>query len=161
MTLYNESNNFKPWQGESVYNTRYPYSIEQSWNYNDLREVGLWRDDMIEEADPVPEGKIVVSRSVQSVDGVVKWINQTEDAPVQIVVIPEMITSRQFKLRLLSMGILDDVETWVSAQTREIQIAYTETSIFTRDDSMLSLGFTDLGFTPEEVDTFFIEASEI
>lgn len=35
----------------------------------------------VADADPVPEGKTVTSRSVQMVDGVPKWVNVLEDAP--------------------------------------------------------------------------------
>lgn len=35
----------------------------------------------VQDADPVPEGKIVTGRNVEIIDGLPKWVNTLEDAP--------------------------------------------------------------------------------
>lgn len=76
--LYVETSNiFAPWAGESINGKRYPPAVE-NWSDTQLAEVGLYRP---QEAEPVPGGKIVISRSVQRVDGVVRWVNELADAP--------------------------------------------------------------------------------
>lgn len=81
--------------------------------------------------------------------------------PPAPLVIPDRVTSRQFKLQLLSAGLFDQVEAWIGNQDQAIQIAYQASSTFVRDEPMMQAGFTDLGFTPEQIDAFFLAASEL
>lgn len=82
MTLYLESlGAFTPWTGERVNDVLYPRNIEQLWSAAELEAIGLWRDDMIAPADEVPDGKIVVSTTVQRVEDVVQFVHELADAP--------------------------------------------------------------------------------
>jgi hypothetical protein len=82
-------------------------------------------------------------------------------APVYEPAIPSRVTSRQFKLQLLADGLIDEVEEWVYSQPREIQIAYENSGTFVREEPMMQAGFAGLGLTPEQVDAFFLAASNI
>lgn len=69
------------------------------------------------------------------------------------------VSARQFKLQLLAAGLIDDVEAWVQAQDRAIQIAYANSGTFVRGEPMMQQGFTDLGFTSAQIDAFFTAAA--
>lgn len=75
--------------------------------------------------------------------------------------IPTRVTSRQFKLQLHYAGLLDDVEAWISAQGRDVQIAFEASGTFVRDEPMMQAGFSSLGFTSEQIDAFFVAASQL
>jgi hypothetical protein len=75
--------------------------------------------------------------------------------------LPERVSSRQFKMQLELDEILDQVESWVAAQPRLVQIAYRESKTFDRTDPMLQAGFAQLGFAGMQADEFFIAASKL
>lgn len=81
------------------------------------------------------------------------------EAPAEQIPGPASVTSRQFKLQLLSLGILDQVDKWVSQQSREVQIAYEYSGLFVRSEPMMAMGFQALGFAEQQVDEFFRAAS--
>lgn len=83
-----------------------------------------------------------------------------EPEPVEPT-IPDRVTSRQFKLQLLAAGLLDDVEAWIATQDRAVQIAFEYSGTFLRSEPMMELGFAGLGYSPEQVDAFYLAASEI
>lgn len=76
-------------------------------------------------------------------------------------VIPDSVSARQFKLQLYISELLDDVETWIAAQDRTVQIAYENSSTFVRGEPMMQQGFTDLGFTTEQINQFFLAAAQL
>lgn len=120
---------------------------------------GQYRLAAILPADPVPEGKQVVSTSVDLVEGQPRYVHLLEDVPPAPV--PDRVTARQFKLQLLADGILDQVEGWIATQSQAIQIAYANSGTFVRDEPMMQAGFAALGFTPEQVDAFFTAADRL
>lgn len=73
----------------------------------------------------------------------------------------ESVSSRQFKLQLLSAGLLDVVDAWVAQQPRAVQIAYEYSGTFVKDSPMMTAGFTAMGFTPTEIDAFFRAAAAL
>ncbi|MHA6684499.1 hypothetical protein [Mesorhizobium sp. A556] len=81
--------------------------------------------------------------------------------PPEPPTIPDRVTSRQFKLQLLAAGLIDDVEAWIAAQDRAIQIAYETSGTFLRSEPMMQAGFAGLGYSPEQVDAFYSAAAEI
>lgn len=81
--------------------------------------------------------------------------------PAPLPPAPDSVSARQFKLQLLATGLLDDVEAWVAAQDRSVQIAYANSGSFVRSEPMMQQGFTDLGFTPEQIDAFFTAAAAL
>lgn len=108
----------------------------------------------------VPEGKQIVGAPSYTVTGgVVVEAYEVEDIPPPPV--PDRVTSRQFKLALLANGMLDDVETWIAAQDRAVQIAYANSGTFVRDEPMMQAGFAALGFSPAQIDAFFTAAEAL
>lgn len=82
-------------------------------------------------------------------------------------IIPDRVSSRQFFMMLDKMdattnpGIYDQVDGWVASQPRAIRLVYEKAGSFVRTDEMLQQGFTSLGFTPEQVDAFFMAAAAL
>ncbi len=72
---------FTEWTGQPINDILHPRSIEQYWSADELEAIGLWRNDMIASADPVPEGKISTGQTVQRVNGAVMFVHQLADAP--------------------------------------------------------------------------------
>lgn len=73
----------------------------------------------------------------------------------------DVVSARQFKLRLFYMGLLDAVEAWVSSQTKDVQIAFEYSGSFVKDSPMMQEGFSAMGFTEAQINDFFIEASKL
>ncbi|SDP47039.1 hypothetical protein SAMN05428967_2263 [Phyllobacterium sp. YR620] len=74
-------------------------------------------------------------------------------------VIPDRVTRRQFRLQLIDAGLLSTVEGWIATQDERTQAAYADSGTFLRSDEMLQTGFAALGFTTEQIDSFFTEAA--
>jgi hypothetical protein len=70
-------------------------------------------------------------------------------------------SARQFKLQLLSAGLLDEVEAFVASQNRAVQISYENSNTFVRTEPMMASGFTALGFSEDQIDAFFVAAAKI
>ncbi|MBB3355298.1 hypothetical protein FHT70_005259 [Rhizobium sp. BK049] len=71
------------------------------------------------------------------------------------------VSSRQFKLQLLSAGLLDAVDDWVAQQSREVRIAYEFSGTFVKDSPMMTAGFVAMGFTAPQIDEFFAAAAQL
>jgi hypothetical protein len=110
-------------------------------------------------ADAVPGGKQIVSTSVEMVDGSPKYVDILEDIPPAPV--PDRVSSRQFGLQMIAVGIKDSVDTWIAAQDAATQWAYERSATFVRDDPMMQSGFTALGYTSEQIDAFFTAAAAL
>lgn len=80
-------------------------------------------------------------------------------APERIV--PDRVSSRQFKLQLHSAGLLNQVEAWIAVQNLPTQIAYASSRTFVRSDTMIKGGFAALGFTPQQIDDFYVAAGAL
>lgn len=83
------------------------------------------------------------------------------EPPAPPVVVPDRLSPRQFKTMLYNMGLLASVENWIDAQDPRVRIAFDASTYFYRNQEMMTQGFTVLGFTTEQVDTFFIEADKL
>ena len=75
--------------------------------------------------------------------------------------VPDRVTARQFKLQLLAAGLLGQVEAWIASQSQAVQIAYSNSGTFVRDEQMMQAGFAALGFTAEQIDAFFTAAAAL
>jgi hypothetical protein len=71
------------------------------------------------------------------------------------------VSSRQFKLQLLSSGLLDKVDAWIASQSRAVQIAFEYSGSFVRDEPMMASGFAAMGFTDAQIDAFFEAAAKL
>lgn len=75
--------------------------------------------------------------------------------------VPVSVSARQFKLQLLAIGLLDLVEAWISSQDQAVQIAYANSGTFVRTEPMMQAGFSDLGFSPAQIDAFYVAAAAL
>jgi len=127
-----------------------------------------WSDDEYAVLDVIeftlPDGKQKIgSASYEVSNDVVVETFQVEDVPP-----PDRVTARQFKLKLLSLPaigggqtLLDDVEAWISTQSRAVQVAFQNSGTFVRTEPMMQSGFGALGFSEAAIDAFFTEASAL
>lgn len=80
-------------------------------------------------------------------------ISDTDDGlPVPV---PALVSARQIKLALLSDGLLDQVDTFATAQDRAVQISWEYATEFQRQDALLLAMATAFGMTDEQVDDLF------
>ncbi len=71
------------------------------------------------------------------------------------------VSARQFKLQLVALGILNEVDAWVKTQSQAVQIAFEYSGSFVKSEPMMQLGFTAMGFTDQQIDDFFTAASRL
>ncbi len=88
------------WQGEVIDNVRHPLSIIK-WSDEELAVIGLYK---VQDADPIPEGKVLVGRNIQLIDGRPKYVNLLGDPVVQGPGNFDL-TARQLRLGLVRNGI--------------------------------------------------------
>lgn len=81
--------------------------------------------------------------------------------PGPVAIIPDRVSSRQFKMQLQIDGIKDQVEGWVASQGPLVQIAYENSGTFVVSEPMMQNGFALLGFSEAEIDEFFEAASRL
>ena len=67
-----------------------------------------------------------------------------------------VLTPRQANLILLYGGFLDEVETWIAGQSRQVQIDWSKATEIRRDWPLINDAATDLGFTEAQLDEFFV-----
>lgn len=75
--------------------------------------------------------------------------------------VPQSITPRQCRLVLLAQGLLASVETMIASQDQATQITWAYASEFRRDDPLLNQLAQNLGLTEQQIDAFFIAASQL
>lgn len=75
-------------------------------------------------------------------------------------VVPEEITPMQAELQLLSIGLLDDVLELVKLD-REAYIYWSRATRFIRQDPILLKMSAMIGMSSDDLDTLFIEASQL
>lgn len=71
------------------------------------------------------------------------------------------VSARQFRVMLRRAGHLDAVKAWVAQQDGEIQDAFEYSGTFVKDSPMMAAGFAAMGITAQQIDDFFIAASQI
>lgn len=75
--------------------------------------------------------------------------------------VPASVTPRQVRLLLLSQNLLSQVEAIIAASDEPTKITWQYASEFRRDDPLLTALAQQLGLTNEQVDQFFIAASQL
>lgn len=121
---------------------------------------GVYSLNRIRPGEPAPEGKITSSQTIiLDDDGIPKYEYTYEDEPAPEI--PDRVTARQFMIMLDMMDLYDQVESWIETQDRKIQLAFRHSGTFVKDEPMMQSGFTSLGFTSEQIDNFFVAASQI
>ena len=71
-----------------------------------------------------------------------------------------VITPRQCKLQLLTLGLLDEVEA-IIATDRALKIWFDESLDFQRSNALIIAVALQLGMSEEDMDTFFIEGAKL
>jgi hypothetical protein len=104
-------------------------------------------------------GTLFIGREGQALASLVTELNTPWEDTTPPAVVPNVVSRRQFKMQLAIAGLSTQVSAWVSAQPELVQIAFDESGSFNRNDEMLALGFDAFGFTMEQVDAFFMDAS--
>lgn len=74
--------------------------------------------------------------------------------------VPQSITPLQCKLQLLEIGLLDEVETLVTAD-KKVQLYWEYASVIERDNEILLLMAAQLELTEDTLDELFIAASKL
>jgi hypothetical protein len=74
--------------------------------------------------------------------------------------IPQSISPRQARLQLLKTGLLDELESVVSAN-REWRISWEYATEVNRNSPLIDAVATQANLTPEQIDQMFIEASKL
>lgn len=155
--VYNDNGVWKRWLGEPNVNpARVAQLVERGlWGPSDYESYGIAMATSFE----VPAGKTIVGaeRFEADINGI-RQVFDVEDY-VEPVVIPDVVSRRQFKLQLAISGLTDVVEGWVAQQDPLVQIAYNESGSFYRNEPAMSKGLQDLGFSEEQIDDFFLAAS--
>lgn len=106
----------------------------------------------------VPAGKRVASYTIEDVD---RWPTQVATFEDIAVVVPDFVSSRQFRLQLNASGLRAQVEQWVAAQDQDTRDAYEYSGDFYHTQPMMQAGFNALGFTPRQIAAFFINAKRL
>ncbi|TIP03900.1 MAG: hypothetical protein E5X72_14265 [Mesorhizobium sp.] len=75
--------------------------------------------------------------------------------------VPERVSARRFRMQLRIAGLVDQVKAWVATQDPLVQDAFEYSGEFVRSEPMMAAGFAAMGFTPEQVDDFFVAASKL
>jgi hypothetical protein len=100
-----------------------------------------------------PDGTSLIEDPPSGVSSGWKWVEGEwvpPDAPI-----PSSVSPRQLKLALLVYGLLDDVEAFVDAAGRAVQIAWANTTEYERQDPMLNQMIAAFGMEPETADELF------
>jgi hypothetical protein len=75
--------------------------------------------------------------------------------------VPAVITPRQCRLILSQQGMLDSVEAMIAQQDRATQITWEYALEFRRDDPLLNQLAVNLQLTSDQIDQFFVAASQL
>lgn len=71
------------------------------------------------------------------------------------------ITPRQMRLQLIALGLRQQVEDWVATQPIDIKDWWEFSSRYERNNQVLIDAATRFGFTSEQLDELFMEASKL
>lgn len=110
----------------------------------------------------VKHGDRIWLSNISSVQSFIdKHAAAVEPIPEPTNPVPAAITPRQCRLMLVQMGRLSEVEEMVQQSTEDVRITWEYALEFRRDDPLLIQWATNLGLTSQQIDQFFIAASQI
>lgn len=93
------------------------------------------------------------------------WVDMPYQAPPPVVSpapeVPQSVSMRQACIQLELDGLLDDVELVVAGLPRTYQIEWQRASVVARDNSLVEIVRQQQGMTAEQIDTLFINASNL
>jgi len=88
-------------------------------------------------------------------------VTQEFTPPVLTPVVPESVTPRQVRLLLLSQNLLSQIETTISQMDQATRITWEYAIEFRRNDILLLSLAEQLNLSSQQVDQFFIDASQL
>lgn len=89
------------------------------------------------------------------------WVIRVVDPSTLPPVAPSSVSPRQVRLLLLQKNLLSDVESMIAQQDEATKITWQYAIEFNRNDPLLNQLATNLNLTQEQIDQFFIEASQL
>lgn len=94
-----------------------------------------------------------------------EWVDLPYQAPPPPeplpTIVPQQVTMRQACIQLELDGLLDDVELVVAGLPRTYQIEWQRASVVLRDNPLVEIVRQQQGMTAEQIDTLFINASNL
>lgn len=88
------------------------------------------------------------------------WVVRHPDPGSMPAPVPYSVTPRQFRLALLDIGRLSEVDAAINASTEANKIAWEYAVAINRDDPLVAFLGTELNFTSDEIDNLF-RAAEV
>jgi len=88
------------------------------------------------------------------------WFDTLDEAMSKLVNKTDSITPRQARLKLLEVGLLDDLEA-IIATNRAWQIEWEYATEVKRNSPLMGAVATQAGLTSEQIDQIFLEASQL
>lgn len=107
------------------------------------------------------------TEEINAITGEVKIVPWTAEqiaayeAQIAAARVPASITPRQCRLILMSQGLLSTVEAMIAQQDEATRITWEYALEFRRDDPLLLQLGANLGLTSQQIDEFFIAASQL
>lgn len=89
------------------------------------------------------------------------WTIRTVDPATLPPPVPYSITPRQCRLILSQQGMLASVEQTIAGMDEATRITWEYALEFRRDDPLLNALAVNLGLTSEQIDAFFIAATQL
>jgi hypothetical protein len=128
--------------------------------------IGMKRYLIIEDGvvvNAVIANEKLASNWIESEIGGVGWlwdgVTLSQPLPTPLPV-PESITPRQARLKLLEVGLLDELEAVITTN-RAWQIEWEYATEVKRDSLLIDAIATQAGLTDEQIDQMFIDASTL
>ena len=88
-------------------------------------------------------------------------IQAAKDAAAAIAAVPQVVTAFQAKAAIYNAGLLPQVQAAVTSAPMLVQLAWTDTTEFTRDSPTVAALSSTLGLTSVQVDALFKAAAVI
>ena len=128
------------------------------WHWQVSGRDDYWSSELSSYVDNLPDGVIPTHiASEQELSEVLAVYR----LPGPVVVVPERVSARRFRMQLRLSGLLDQVNQWVSGQNPLVQDAFEYSGEFVRSEPMMASGFASMGFSEEEIDAFFVAAAAL
>lgn len=163
--LYLESTDgFTPWAGEAIDDVRHPLIIESVWSGEELAAIGLYKPAA---ADPVPDGKVIASTSVERVGGVVTFVNVLEDAPAPSTDPADYpLLPWQFKAMVMYLDGDADIRAAIGSIPDAMQRAasmsrYDNASFYNYSDPLMQQTRVAVGLSEQELSDAWMIAKDL
>lgn len=89
------------------------------------------------------------------------WVIRTVDPSTLPPPVPPSITPRQCRIALMQQNLLSTVEQMISQQDEVTRITWEYALEFRRDDPLLNQLAVNLNLTEQQIDQFFIAATQL